>query len=163
MCNPFYPWFSRPGELFRTLFSQSLSVWIDAFRTSLSTCFALWLARLCLSRLGRCHRMPIKTAVCAAFAEPLASCTLRMALFTSTALVITRVLAHINRLSAHLRTCPVRQVNHSRQSCRQALSYFLPHTLVTTIGSLLAGHLPVCHSLNTSPNPHVMHVGRLVA
>ena len=134
-----------------------MSVRIEAFRTSLSTCFALWLARPCLSRLGRCHRMPIKTAVCVAFAEPLASCTLRMALFRSTALVITRVLAHINRLSAHLRTCTVRQVNHSRQSCRQALSHLLPHTLVPILSSLLAGHLPVCHSLNTSPNPHVLH------
>ena len=111
----------------------------------------------CLSRPGRSRRMPIKVAVCAAFAVPLVSCILKMVHSIDTALEITRVLALTNCLLAFYRTCPVRQANHSRQSQPRALSQSLPYSLALT-RSLSAGHLPARHLSSTFPNPHVLHV-----
>ena len=143
----------------RVLFVHSRVLRLRLFVHCQSKCFVPRLIgpAPCLSRPGRSRRMPIKVAVCAAFAVPLVSCILKMVHSIDTALEITRVLALINCLLAFYRTCPVRQANHSRQSQPRTLSQSLPHSLALT-RSLSAGHLPARHLSSTFPNPHALHV-----
>ena len=83
----------------RVLFVHSRVLRLRLFVHCHSKCFVLRLIgpAPCLSRPGRSRRMPIKVAVCAAFAVPLVSCILKMVHSIDMALEITLSLIHIWR------------------------------------------------------------------
>ena len=102
---------------------------------------------VCLSKLGHCHRTPVKVTVCVSFAVPLVSCILRMAHAVNKHGPRDNPCPGSNKPPFSVsQNSPYRQPNNSHQY-RQALSPSFTYSPVCVLSSLLAGHLPVRHSL----------------